>query len=133
MEAEIPGWDFNLIKKESAAKWEKELSKIEVETINENDKKTFYTAMYHTMIPPVLYQDVDGKYLDIDQNIHNAKHFTTTRYFHFGTRIVRCIRFTILFSPKETMISSSLCFLIPNTAFTNRYQFGVITRMKTGA
>ena len=81
LEAEIPGWDFNLIKKESAAKWEKELSKIELETINENDKKTFYTAMYHTMMSPVLYQDVDGKYLDIDQNIHNAKDFTNYTIF----------------------------------------------------
>lgn len=81
LEAEIPGWDFEKIKKESEAKWEKELSKIEVETINENDKKTFYTAMYHTMMSPVLYQDVDGKYLDIDQNIHNAKDFTNYTIF----------------------------------------------------
>ena len=79
--AEIPGWDFNKIKKEASDKWEKELSKIEVETITENDKKTFYTAMYHTMMSPVLYQDVDGKYLDIDQNIHEAKDFTNYTIF----------------------------------------------------
>lgn len=79
--AEIPHWDFEKTKKESEAKWEKELSKIEVETINEDDKKTFYTAMYHTMMSPVLYQDVDGKYLDIDQNIHNAKDFTNYTIF----------------------------------------------------
>ncbi|UJF30621.1 GH92 family glycosyl hydrolase [Kaistella sp. 97-N-M2] len=81
LEAEIPGWDFEQVKKESAAKWEKELSKIEVETLTENDKRTFYTAMYHTMMSPVLYQDVDGKYLDIDQNIHNAKDFTNYTIF----------------------------------------------------
>lgn len=81
LEAEIPGWDFENTKKESEAKWEKELSKIEVETLTENDKRTFYTAMYHTMMSPVLYQDVDGKYLDIDQNIHNAKDFTNYTIF----------------------------------------------------
>ena len=81
LEAEIPGWDFNKIKKEASDKWEKELSKIEVETINDNDKKTFYTALYHTMMSPVLYQDVDGKYLDIDQNIHEAKDFTNYTIF----------------------------------------------------
>ena len=81
LEAEIPGWDFNKIKKEASDKWEKELSKIEVETINDNDKKTFYTAMYHTMMSPVLYQDIDGKYLDIDQNIHEAKDFTNYTIF----------------------------------------------------
>lgn len=81
LEAEIPGWYFENTKKESEAKWEKELSKIEVETLTENDKRTFYTAMYHTMMSPVLYQDVDGKYLDIDQNIHNAKDFTNYTIF----------------------------------------------------
>ncbi|WP_027375743.1 GH92 family glycosyl hydrolase [Kaistella palustris] len=81
LEAEIPGWDFEKIKKESAAKWQKELSKIEVETLTESDKKIFYTALYHTMMSPVLYQDVDGKYLDVDQNIHNAKDFTNYTIF----------------------------------------------------
>ena len=81
LEAEIPGWDFEKTKQEASDKWEKELSKIEVETLNEKDKTTFYTAMYHTMMSPVLYQDVDGKYLDIDQNIHNAKDFTNYTIF----------------------------------------------------
>lgn len=81
LEAEIPGWNFDKTKRETHAKWEKELSKIEVETITEDDRKTFYTALYHTMMSPVLYQDVDGKYLDIDQNIHNAKDFTNYTVF----------------------------------------------------
>ncbi|HCN12269.1 MAG TPA: sugar hydrolase, partial [Chryseobacterium sp.] len=81
LEAEIPHWDFDKIKRESEAKWEKELSKIEVETLTENDKRTFYTSLYHTMMSPILYQDVDGKYLDIDQNIHNAKDYTNYTIF----------------------------------------------------
>lgn len=81
LNAEIPHWDFDKTKKEVSQKWEKELSKIEVETINENDKTTFYTSMYHTMMSPVLYQDVDGQYLDVDQNIHTAKDFTNYTIF----------------------------------------------------
>ena len=81
LDAEIPGWDFNQIKKETSDKWQKELSKIEVETINENDKKTFYTAMYHTMMSPVLFEDVDGKYLGLDQNIHESEGFTNYSIF----------------------------------------------------
>ena len=81
LEAEIPHWDFEKTKKETEAKWEKELSKIEVQTLTENDKTTFYTALYHTMMSPILYQDVDGKYRDIDQNIHNAKDFTNYTVF----------------------------------------------------
>jgi predicted alpha-1,2-mannosidase len=81
LEAEIPGWDFEKTKKEASNKWEKELSKIEVETLDEKDKTTFYTALYHTMMSPVLYEDVDTKYLDVDQNIHNAKDFTNYTVF----------------------------------------------------
>jgi predicted alpha-1,2-mannosidase len=81
LEAESPGWDFEKTKKEASNKWEKELSKIEVETLDEKDKTTFYTALYHTMMSPVLYEDVDTKYLDVDQNIHNAKDFTNYTVF----------------------------------------------------
>ncbi len=81
LEAEIPHWDFEKTKTETQAKWEKELHRIEIETLNEADKKVFYTSLYHTMLSPVIYQDIDGKYLDIDQNIHNAKDFTNYSIF----------------------------------------------------
>lgn len=81
LETEIPGWDFDLVKKETQQKWENQLSKIEVETINEVDKKVFYTSLYHTMMSPIIYQDVDGKYLGLDQNIHEAKDFNNYSIF----------------------------------------------------
>ncbi|MDB9960963.1 GH92 family glycosyl hydrolase [Oceanihabitans sp.] len=81
LEAEIPHWDFNKTKEETKAKWNKELSKIEVETISEDDKKTFYTAMYHTNLSPILYEDVDGQYRGLDQNIHISEGFTNYTIF----------------------------------------------------
>ena len=78
---EIPHWNFDKTRKETEQKWEKELSKIEVESLTENDKKTFYTALYHTMLSPILYEDVDGKYLGLDQNIHESKGFTNYTIF----------------------------------------------------
>ena len=81
MEAEIPHWDFNKTKEETQQKWNKELNKIEVETIEESQKETFYTALYHTMLSPVLYEDVDGKYRGLDQNIHESKDFTNYTIF----------------------------------------------------
>ncbi|MGY8909546.1 MAG: GH92 family glycosyl hydrolase, partial [Flavobacteriales bacterium] len=81
LEAEIPHWDFNKTKEETQEKWNKELSKIEVETIVESQKETFYTALYHTMLSPILYEDVDGKYRGLDQNIHESKGFTNYTIF----------------------------------------------------
>lgn len=79
--AEIPHWDFNKTKEETQAKWNHELSKVEVTTINESDKINFYTALYHTNLSPILYEDVDGQYRGLDQNIHISEGFTNYTIF----------------------------------------------------
>ncbi|MEA3504987.1 MAG: GH92 family glycosyl hydrolase [Bacteroidota bacterium] len=81
MEAEIPHWNFNKTKEETKNKWNKELSKIEVTTLTESDKKTFYTALYHTNLSPILYEDVDGQYRGLDQNIHTSEDFINHTIF----------------------------------------------------
>ncbi|MGC1632086.1 MAG: GH92 family glycosyl hydrolase [Gelidibacter sp.] len=81
LKAEIPHWDFNKTKKETKAKWNTELSKIEVETMTPDDKITFYTALYHTNLSPIIYEDVDGQYRGLDQNIHTSDGFTNYTIF----------------------------------------------------
>lgn len=70
--SEIPDWDFERVKRESQAAWERELSRIAVTTIDEGDKTNFYTALYHAMLSPTVYMDTDGQYKGLDQNVHNA-------------------------------------------------------------
>lgn len=72
MEAELPGWDFDQVRAESADIWNKALNKIQIETNDPVIRKNFYTALYHTMIAPFAYQDVDGRYLDMDKKVHTA-------------------------------------------------------------
>lgn len=72
MEAELPGWDFDLVRAESADIWNKALNKIQIETNDPVIRKNFYTALYHTMIAPFAYQDVDGRYLGMDKKVHTA-------------------------------------------------------------
>lgn len=74
LEKEIPHWDFEKIKQEAKEKWEKELSKINVEGQNETDKYIFYTALYHSLLAPNRYSDADGSYRGHDQEIHQADH-----------------------------------------------------------
>ena len=76
VEVEIPGWDYDLIKKQSEEKWNTELSKIEVTGSDENKLKIFYTALYHTAIVPNINMDVDAQYRGRDNNIHTAEGFT---------------------------------------------------------
>jgi len=81
MIAEIPHWDFDKAKQEGQNLWNRELSKIKVETINQEDKTVFYTALYHTFLSPITYMDVDGMYTGIDQNIHRADGFVNHTIF----------------------------------------------------
>jgi predicted alpha-1,2-mannosidase len=81
LEVEIPHWDFNKTREETKAKWQKELSKIEVKTMTPEDKITFYTALYHTNLSPIIYEDVDGQYRGLDQNIHTSENFTNYTIF----------------------------------------------------
>lgn len=73
MAKEMPHWDFEKAKKEATELWQKELSKIQVEGGTEAQKRTFYTALYHTMLAPNIYSDVDGQYRGRDNKIHTAK------------------------------------------------------------
>ncbi|UII32540.1 GH92 family glycosyl hydrolase [Fulvivirga ulvae] len=81
LQAEVPHWDFNKVKEQAKSKWNSELSKIEVNTLTEGDKINFYTALYHTCLSPVIYEDVDGQYRGLDQNIHQSDGFTNYTVF----------------------------------------------------
>ncbi len=75
LESEIPHFDFNKTVKEAESKWQKELNKILVEGGTETQKKIFYTALYHTLITPNIFNDVDGRYYGMDRKIRTTKDF----------------------------------------------------------
>ncbi len=81
LEAEIPHWDFDTTRAETKRLWNNELSKIEIKTINEADKVTFYSALYHTNLSPIIYEDVDGRYRGLDQNIYASDGFINYTVF----------------------------------------------------
>jgi predicted alpha-1,2-mannosidase len=80
MRAEVTGWDFEKVKAQAQAAWNKELNKIEIDASND-DKVNFYTAMYHAFINPTVYTDVNKQYKGLDQGIHAADGFTNYTTF----------------------------------------------------
>lgn len=72
LESEVPHWDFNRVKTEGENTWEKALSSIQINTLNENDKVNFYTSLYHAQLGPTVYMDVNGNYKGLDQNVHTT-------------------------------------------------------------
>ena len=59
MQAELDGWNFDATRSAARTAWNKELSKIDIKTRSETKRKIFYTALYHTMIAPSVYNDVN--------------------------------------------------------------------------
>jgi len=80
LKAEVPHFNFEQIRQETKAKWNKELNRIKI-AASEEKKTTFYTSMYHSFINPIEYMDVDGKYRGLDHNIHQAEGFTNYTVF----------------------------------------------------
>ncbi|MBE6294655.1 MAG: glycoside hydrolase family 92 protein [Bacteroidales bacterium] len=76
MQAEASHWDFDKIAKAADEAWEKELGKIRIQENSVIPATTFYTAMYHAMTAPILFNDINGDYRGADGNIYNAKHNT---------------------------------------------------------
>ncbi len=73
LEAEAPAWDFEALREANRDAWRRELQKIQVETADEAVLTNFYTAFYHSLIAPMLAQDVDGRYRGMDKQIHQAE------------------------------------------------------------
>ncbi len=69
MATELHGWDFNKAVANADAAWNQQLNKIIVETDNPEHKKVFYTSLYHTMIAPSVFQDVNGAYMGSDAQV----------------------------------------------------------------
>jgi predicted alpha-1,2-mannosidase len=79
MKAELPGWDFEATKAAARTAWNKELSKIDIQCKDKDTRAVFYTALYHTMIAPSLFNDVDGQYRGSDDVVRQGdfRNYTT--------------------------------------------------------
>ena len=75
MLAESQSLNFEQVKKQAVADWDKELSKIEVKSDDKNKLSIFYTAMYHVFTQPNINMDVDGRYRGRDNKLYTAKDF----------------------------------------------------------
>lgn len=109
LEAEVPHFNFEKVKADAKANWQKELSRITVDASAEK-KTTFYTSLYHTFINPIQYMDVDGKYRGLDHNIHQAKGFTNYTVFSLWDTYRALHPLFTLIQPERTsdMINSML-------------------------
>ena len=71
--AEISGWSFDSVKATAREQWNEVLNKVQIEGGSEDDKTIFYTALYHSVLLPNIYDDVNGEYIGMDDKVHTVK------------------------------------------------------------
>lgn len=79
--ADIRNWDFNEVRNKTTNLWNKALGKISIEGGTRDQKTVFYTALYHTMIDPRSFADVNGNYPGGDGKVHKSQKFTKRTIF----------------------------------------------------
>jgi predicted alpha-1,2-mannosidase len=81
IQREIPHWNFDRVVSEADQTWNKALNTVQVSADNESRLRTFYTALYHTMIAPSIFNDVNGDYRGTDKKVYNDTSFTNLTTF----------------------------------------------------
>jgi predicted alpha-1,2-mannosidase len=75
LQAEIPAWDFDSVCAAASSAWNDSLSRIRIESSNPNIRQTFYSALYHTMSAPTLYNNADDSFPGPDKQLHSHNGF----------------------------------------------------------
>ena len=81
LQTENPGWNFDEVWMQANALWENQLSKIQIVTDDEVARNIFYTSLYHTMIAPSVFNDVNGDYRGSDDKVYEKAEFTNYTTF----------------------------------------------------
>ncbi|MCD0488705.1 GH92 family glycosyl hydrolase [Pedobacter sp. MC2016-14] len=102
MKAEMPGWDFSKQVERANEAWNNELGRIAIKTIDAQRKRVFYTALYHTMIAPSVFNDVNGDYLGTDKKVYKNAAFTNYTTFSLWDTYRAAHPLMTLINPEKT-------------------------------
>ncbi|MEI2453431.1 GH92 family glycosyl hydrolase [Lysobacter firmicutimachus] len=80
LDAEMPGFDFDRVRAQARQRWSEALSAVELDA-PEPQRKSFYTALYHSLLGPTLFMDSDGRYRGPDNAVHQARGWTNYSTF----------------------------------------------------
>jgi predicted alpha-1,2-mannosidase len=98
---ELPGWDFDEVRRQADATWNTYLAKIAVDPLNVDQLTAFYTSMYHALLMPNLVTDVDGKYCGWDKQLHQSSQGDMFTNFSLWDTYRALHPFLSLMFPKE--------------------------------
>ena len=81
LDISLPGWDFEATQRAASDAWEKELGKIRIQSCDPAQKTVFYTALYHTMVAPALFSDLNGDFKGLKEDTRKAEGYNRYTVF----------------------------------------------------
>jgi len=110
LQADDPGWNLGALEQSDTTTWNQLLGRISVSGGTLADERTFYSALYHSLLAPNVFDDANGDYIGFDGNVHVAVGYT--QYTNFSEwDIYRCeIQLLAVLVPQQTsdMVTSLL-------------------------
>jgi predicted alpha-1,2-mannosidase len=109
LRSEIKDWDFEEVRRDARAAWNKALSRVQVSGGTDVDRRVFYRALYHSLLHPSAFNDVNGEFVGFDGKVHTARGRTQYQDFS-GWDIYRSESqlLTMLFPEKAGEMAQSL-------------------------
>jgi len=112
LDGEIRDWDFDNVRLAASQMWEKELGKVRISSSRPEVLRTYYTALYHTMLAPTLYCDIDGQYRGADGAVHGGAGFQNYSTFSLWDTYRAAHPLYTIIAPERvsSMVQSMLAF-----------------------
>lgn len=82
LRSEVPGWELDPVRQDARAAWNDALGHIQVKGGREEDRKVFYTALYHSLLHPSVFNDGNGDYIGFDSKVRKVA--GRTQYANFS-------------------------------------------------
>jgi predicted alpha-1,2-mannosidase len=102
LDAEIPGWGLDAVREAGHEHWKHDLGLITVSGGTDDERRVFYTALYHALLHPNIFNDFDGQYIGFDRQIHLAQGINIYANFS-GWDIYRCqVQLLAMLFPRES-------------------------------
>ncbi|MRX65342.1 GH92 family glycosyl hydrolase [Maribacter luteus] len=118
LEHDIDHWDFDKTRQEARDLWSTAISNIAVSGASDREKTIFYTALYHTLIDPRAFSDVNGNYIGADKQVHQTDNFTYRTIFS-GWDVFRS-QFPLQTIINPTLVDDEINSLLQMAALSGR-------------
>ncbi len=102
LDAEVRGREFDAVRREAESAWRRALGRIEVEGASAEQRTVFYTALYHLLLQPNVFSDVDGAYRGLDGEIHVAEGYEQYTVFSLWDTFRAAHPLYTLLEPRRT-------------------------------